>query len=367
LIVEDDARELGPGQMHKSEFLDQMEREVCSAADDELAAVGHTSQGCPYVRNWLAFYRNRGSQHIERALRHYAPEAAGASSARDYIPLVTARVRRSAAIWATTGRLTGAPAELAAPLPGAGLLGAVGGILSGAAGMLTGMFGGIGRTLGGIFTKAREGGAADVDDAAGIQGQLGSGQSLGSGVRSRMEPAFGHDFSRVRIHADNRAAELSSQLNARTFTIGSDIAFAAGDYQPGTPAGDALLAHELAHVVQQRGANANSATTAATPTDTLEREADASAEEVVLSHWELSGQEGAASEPVLRRKTREANQSHKPATRAGLRLQRCGNDAPAPKVPAGGPTVKHRRPRFRAWHRRSIHRNQTQGKPMRRT
>jgi hypothetical protein len=331
-IVEDDAREVGPGQMRKSEFLDQMEGKVCAAADEELAAVGHTAQGCPYVRNWLQFYRNRSSQHVERALRHYAPEAAGASNARDYIPFVTARVRRSAAIWATTGRITGLPPELAGQLPGAGLLGAVGGMLSGAAGMLTGMFGGIGRAFGGIFTKAEDAGAASPSgDPAQIQAQLGPGQSMDSGVRSRMEPAFGHDFSRVRIHSDSHAADLSAGLNARAFTIGSDIAFAAGDYQPETPAGEALLAHELAHVVQQGAANTQSATMAAS-TDALEREADESAERVVLSQWELSA-EGGVAEPVLRKATHAGDQGRRPGPRGGLRLQRCGNDQPAAKVP----------------------------------
>src|SRR5262249_32641692 len=68
LIVDDDAREVGPGQMRKTEFLDQTEREVCAAADAELAAAGRTAVGCPYIRNWLGFYRTQSSQHVERAL-----------------------------------------------------------------------------------------------------------------------------------------------------------------------------------------------------------------------------------------------------------------------------------------------------------
>src|SRR5207253_133387 len=74
LIVEDDAREVGAGQMRKKEFLDQMEKEVCAAADAELAAAGRSSEGCPYIQNWIAFYRKRSSSHVERALRRYAPE-----------------------------------------------------------------------------------------------------------------------------------------------------------------------------------------------------------------------------------------------------------------------------------------------------
>jgi len=314
LIVEDRASVL-PGQMRKTEFLDQMEREVCAAADAELAAAGRTAQGCPYIRNWLGFYRTQSSQHVERALRRYAPEAANASGARDYIPIVAERVRRAARVWAETGQITGLPAELAGQLPGAGFLGAVGGILSGAAGILGGMFGGIGRAFSGIFTKAREGGASETADPAQIKHQLGSGQSLDSNARSRMESAFGHDFSRVRIHTDSRAADLSDDLNARAFTIGSDVAFAAGEYRPGTVAGDALLAHELAHVVQQ--GVAIDQVEPLTKTDSLsnapEDEADDAAASAVMSLWTAGN----------RTPTDRASVGH-PSVGPGLRLQRCG-------------------------------------------
>src|SRR5262249_47786698 len=250
-------------------------------------AAGRTAQGCPYIRNWLAFYRTRSSQHLERALRRYAPEAAGASSARDYIPLVTERVRRAAATWAKTGKLTGVPEELANQIPGAGLLGALGGILSGAAGIVTGMFGGIGRAIGGLFTKSREGAKGETADAEQIQGQLASGQSLDSALKSHMESAFRYDFSRVRVHTDTRAAELSTSLNARAFTVGSDIGFAAGEYQPGTPVGDALIAHELAHVLQQSGGTAATAFSEGHPVvhDGLEEEADEAAGRGGSTFW----------------------------------------------------------------------------------
>ncbi len=63
----------------------------------------------------------------------------------------------------------------------------------------------------------------------------------------------GHDFGRVRIHADGSAAEAAERLNARAFTIGQDIYFGAGECAPGTGPGRRLLAHELVHSVQQRG------------------------------------------------------------------------------------------------------------------
>ena len=61
------------------------------------------------------------------------------------------------------------------------------------------------------------------------------------------------------MHTDAHAAELSRAVSARAFTVGSDIFFAAGEYSPGTPHGNELIAHELAHVVQQRGAPPSSA------------------------------------------------------------------------------------------------------------
>lgn len=79
------------------------------------------------------------------------------------------------------------------------------------------------------------------------------GDTLAAGARDFFEPRFGHDFSGVRIHADEQAAASSRALNARAYTIGSEIYFDAGQYRPTTNEGQQLLAHELAHVVQQGG------------------------------------------------------------------------------------------------------------------
>jgi hypothetical protein len=78
-----------------------------------------------------------------------------------------------------------------------------------------------------------------------------SGQTLSPQERSFFEPRFGHDFSQVRIHADARSAEMADSLNAEAFTFGRDIYFGAGKGRPQTAEADGLLAHELAHVVQQ--------------------------------------------------------------------------------------------------------------------
>lgn len=82
------------------------------------------------------------------------------------------------------------------------------------------------------------------------------GGSLPDGLRADMEQRFGHDFGRVRVHTHARAAESAAAVGARAYTVGPDVAFAAGQYAPDTDAGRRLIAHELAHVLQQGAARA---------------------------------------------------------------------------------------------------------------
>jgi Domain of unknown function (DUF4157) len=93
--------------------------------------------------------------------------------------------------------------------------------------------------------------APDVE--ARIQNLRGGGQPLSTSARSFFEPRFGYDFSAVRVHADAHAGQLARSVNARAFTLGSDIVFGQGEYAPETTTGKRLLAHELTHVVQQVG------------------------------------------------------------------------------------------------------------------
>lgn len=80
-----------------------------------------------------------------------------------------------------------------------------------------------------------------------------SGQALDASTRVAMETRFGFDFSKVRIHTDSAAAESARAMDAVAYTVGSDIVFGGGTFSPNTPAGEHLLAHELAHIVQQEG------------------------------------------------------------------------------------------------------------------
>lgn len=89
---------------------------------------------------------------------------------------------------------------------------------------------------------------------------LGRGRSLPAGERSFMERRLGHDFGSVRVHTGDGAVAAAQAVEARAFTVGSDVVFGAGQYRPGTPAGRRLLAHELTHVVQQQQASPAPAT-----------------------------------------------------------------------------------------------------------
>ena len=91
------------------------------------------------------------------------------------------------------------------------------------------------------------GGAADSERVP------AEGRPLSDATRSFFESRYGHDFSRVRVHTDEIAARAADALDASAFTIGEDIHFATERYQPNTPGGLRLLAHELAHTVQQSG------------------------------------------------------------------------------------------------------------------
>ncbi len=77
------------------------------------------------------------------------------------------------------------------------------------------------------------------------------GRPLDPAMRGFMEPRFGHDFGQVRVHVDSEAAGSAEVLNARAFTNGRHIVFGRSEYAPGTMEGKRIIAHELAHVVQQ--------------------------------------------------------------------------------------------------------------------
>lgn len=98
------------------------------------------------------------------------------------------------------------------------------------------------------------GGALDAGTEREIQQASGGGAAMAPQVQRLMEHGFGADFSSVRIHDDGQADDLSRRIQARAFTTGNDVFFQRSQYNPATTSGQQLLAHELAHVVQQGGA-----------------------------------------------------------------------------------------------------------------
>ena len=135
-------------------------------------------------------------------------------------------------------------------------------------------------------------------EAAGaVRDELGPGRPLEPGVAARMGPLLGADVSHARVHSDELGARIAERHGAAAVAVGSHVAFARGTYEPGTPLGDALIAHELAHVAQY------DETAVVAPAREAEREADAAGVAALA-------QRGVAA---LRR-----------SVKSGLALRRCG-------------------------------------------
>jgi hypothetical protein len=112
-----------------------------------------------------------------------------------------------------------------------------------------------------------------------ISSTRGGGASLDASVADRFSGSLG-DLSDVRVHTDENADRLNRSVSARAFATGTDVYFARGQYSPGSADGDRLIAHELAHVVQQRGAPQGAPLTVSQPGDAMETEADSVADRI---------------------------------------------------------------------------------------
>lgn len=108
-----------------------------------------------------------------------------------------------------------------------------------------------------------------------------AGRPLDLATRSFFEPRFGHDFSQVRIHTDSSAHESAKSVNALAYAMGNHIVFAGGQYAPHAYEGRLLLAHELAHVVQQGSTQKSRRAVLLAPGSSVEREAEQASRQVV--------------------------------------------------------------------------------------
>lgn len=122
----------------------------------------------------------------------------------------------------------------------------------------------------GAAAAAAPGAAAPVSGEVRLRRQAaqavdGGGRPLTAAERGYFEPRFGRSFGDVRLHAGGRAGDAARAIGAHGYAVGRNVAFAQGQYAPDTPRGRWLLAHELAHVVQQRSGKADGAATAIQP------------------------------------------------------------------------------------------------------
>jgi hypothetical protein len=113
----------------------------------------------------------------------------------------------------------------------------------------------------------------------------GGGRPLEPQVKDDMESSLGHDFSDVRVHSDGAAAESAKAVHAQAYTVGRDVVFESGRYQPESSDGRRMLAHELTHVVQQRngpvdGTPTGDGVAVSHPSDPFEQAAEHAAEKV---------------------------------------------------------------------------------------
>ena len=138
------------------------------------------------------------------------------------------------------------------------------------------------------FTRLARQGAGILPDGrahpqveSAIASSRGSGQRLDDGSREKIGAPLGDPLDDVRVHTDDAADALAGSVSARAFTTGSDVYFKKGEYSPGSSGGQQLLAHELTHVVQQRGASTSGPLQVSQPSDPLETEAEATADELV--------------------------------------------------------------------------------------
>ena len=188
----------------------------------------------------------------------------------------------------------------------------------------------------------RAGAAASTDSLAAVEadgsdlplGWLGGGDG-GAAVPEHLQERFaaaGADVSGVRLHTGDTSAEAAEGVSARAFAFGQDVHFGAGEYQPGTPDGDRLIAHELAHTVQQRGAAAAApqfALDISQPDDAAEVEAEQFADAIV------TGSSRAAALPTMRPRT-VARQSI-PAQAHALHGPQTPQTPPTPQAPQTPP------------------------------
>ena len=138
--------------------------------------------------------------------------------------------------------------------------------------------------------------SGEVNEQSVQSGLRGGGKPLDTTTRSLFESRFGQDFGQVRIHTDTQAAESARAINARAYTVGQDVVFGAGQYRPERSTGQELLAHELAHTIQQRAPRLGAPSLS--PHSSSEQAADHAAKEAL--HGRVNTQLGSTGIGIAR-------------------------------------------------------------------
>lgn len=162
----------------------------------------------------------------------------------------------------------------------------------------------------GIGTKLLAGGPLEAEQET--EAVAAPGSPLQGPVKDQMEGAFGADLSAVRIHTGADAAGQAASLGAKAFTQGSDITFGAGQFDPGSPGGQELLAHELTHTLQQLPGEG-----VTSPSDAVETEADKVAKAVLKGGQQNDGSIAETVAAVVERGTGGQGTARKVARKGG--------------------------------------------------
>lgn len=162
-----------------------------------------------------------------------------------------------------------------------------------------------------------------------------SGEALDAGVAADMSARLGADLSDVRIHRDALASESARAVNANAYTVGADIVFQAGQYDPASPAGQRTLAHELTHVIQQRagavdGTEVGGGLALSHPSDRFEREASSAADRLAAG-----AAPAAAPTPVTASRHADGTQELDATAQRGIAIENLSDEEQPEEEGAG--------------------------------
>jgi Domain of unknown function (DUF4157) len=293
----------GETTMTRDQFLQELRATAAEAASLGIGP-SWSEVGCRYIDQWFAVHADIDAARLERLAARFSGLERPATAA-EYLPAIRRRL-----MVAIAGYLAGL--DVSGDLAAAGLTGDIAG---GGPGAVAPADGRSAVTPLGAPAVPPSNAAAPQRRPAGdlatgpapetLAGPLGEAQRLDPAASARLGQAFGTTFEGVRVHTGPEAAHTTRQHDALALTVGNDIAFAHGQYRPNTLEGDALIAHELAHVMQQRAARHRPAT--AEPGSSHDEDAHRAAAGALPSLY------GAGS----------AGARHRPSLSAPLSIQRC--------------------------------------------